>query len=218
MLPLLQILLLFLTTYLFFIGVSNPNPTKAADYVANEGFIGFFMVAIGPRFSKLLILTSTAYQILYLFGQVFSDNPTDDLLPMTFLTMIGYTLMLIGGLGRIWCYRTLGQFFTYEITIQDSHKLVQNGPYAYIRHPSYTSISMVTVGLFLVHRRIAYFFPDKAWVQMQFGVGGFCICCLILTALIARRVRHEERELQKKFGSEWIGYSATRKRFIPGLI
>lgn len=230
MLPLLQIVLLFVTTYLFFIGVSNPNATSADDYVANEGVIGFVMVAIGPRFSKLIILTSTIYQMIYLFAQIspkdsnnflFSFMPTidnDDLLPMNYLTIIGFTFMIIGGIGRIWCYRTLGNFFTYEITIRNSHKLIKTGPYAYVRHPSYTFVSMVTIGMFLVHRRIANLLPNNPWIQMQFGLGGFCICCLILTASIARRIGREEKELKKQFGSEWLKYASTRKRFIPGFI
>jgi protein-S-isoprenylcysteine O-methyltransferase Ste14 len=230
MLPVLQIVLLFITTYLFFLGVSNPNAASPKDYVANEGVIGFVMVAIGPRFSKLIILISTIYQMIYLFAQIspkhlsnflFSfitttDNP--DLLPINFLAIIGFALMIIGGLGRIWCYHTLGKFFTYEITIRNSHQLIKTGPYAYVRHPSYTFVSMVTIGMFLVHRRIANLLPNNPWIQMQFGPGGFCICCLILAASIARRVGREEKELKKQFGSEWLKYASTRKRFIPGLI
>ncbi|CAF4350854.1 unnamed protein product, partial [Rotaria sordida] len=32
---------------------------------------------------------------------------------------------------------TLGAFFTFELTIRSTHKLIKTGPYAYVRHPSY---------------------------------------------------------------------------------
>jgi len=42
----------------------------------------------------------------------------------------------------------LGQFFRFEASIQQDHKLIVSGPYAVVRHPSYTGLMMVFIGWF----------------------------------------------------------------------
>ena len=37
---------------------------------------------------------------------------------------------------RYQCYRILGKYFTYELPVRDGQKLVTEGPYGYVRHPS----------------------------------------------------------------------------------
>ena len=221
MLLVLHALLLLFTTVLFHIGITNPNPTAASDYVAKENTALRIAVSFGPKLGKLLIWLSTFYQVLYLCLQaVFpsSISMSTNLLAMTPMSMLGYMLMIVGGLGRIWCYRTLGPFFTYELTIRASHQLIKTGPYAYVRHPSYTFASLLTIGMFLVHQRLANFFPDSPWIQFQLGPVGFLTCCGILIAVLSTRVHREEIELETKFGEEWINYASKTKRFIPGLI
>jgi protein-S-isoprenylcysteine O-methyltransferase Ste14 len=220
--------LLLLTTLLFHIGTTNPNLSSTGDYVPHEGVGSRFVVFFGPKFGKLLIWIFTLYEVLYLYLQASSSASISTVfpqistsinpLPLTFISMLGYILMIVGGLGRIWCYRTLGVFFTYEITIRSSHKLIKTGPYAYVRHPSYTFIYILIIGMFLVHQRLGSFFPNRPWIQMQFGPFGFLICCLIVTVLFKRRVTREEKELTKTFGKEWTEYALKTKRFIPGVI
>jgi protein-S-isoprenylcysteine O-methyltransferase Ste14 len=126
--------------------------------------------------------------------------------------------MIVGGLGRIWCYKTLGPFFTFELTIRTSHKLIKTGPYAYVRHPSYTFASILVVGKLLVHQRLKNFFPNTTWVQTMFSPAGILTLNMILILLIKRRVIREEEELTKAFGKEWIQYASKTKRFIPKVI
>jgi len=126
--------------------------------------------------------------------------------------------MIVGGLGRIWCYKTLGRFFTYEITIRRSHKLIKTGPYAYVRHPSYTFVCFLVVGMLLVHQRFVNFFPNQKWAENMFSPGGILISCMIPILSLSRRVPREEEELKKTFGKEWIEYASKTRRFIPGII
>ena len=58
------------------------------------------------------------------------------------------TAAVSGGLLRIWAMRTLGRFFTFQVTIRDSHVLVETGPYQYLMHPSYTGLVMSLTGTF----------------------------------------------------------------------
>ena len=38
---------------------------------------------------------------------------------------------------RIWAILTLDQFFTFVVGIADDHRVVQHGPYRWLRHPGY---------------------------------------------------------------------------------
>jgi protein-S-isoprenylcysteine O-methyltransferase Ste14 len=228
MFPLLQLFLLTFSTLLFHIGITNPNLKSNSDYAPDEGFGSTFIVFFAPKLGKLLLWIPTLYQALYLYLQVFSPASIStffpqistmiNLLPFTSISALGYIFMIVGGLGRIWCYRTLGMFFTYELIIRSSHKLIKSGPYAYVRHPSYTFVYILVVGFFLVHQRLANFFPDKRWIQVLLGPVGFLTTFMMVVLLLQRRVRREEEELSKKFGKEWTEYASKTKRFIPGLI
>ncbi|KAF9320633.1 hypothetical protein BG003_005382 [Podila horticola] len=61
----------------------------------------------------------------------------------TVLSLSGYAL-------RKWSFVTLDRFFTYQLTIRSGHKLVQSGPYKYLRHPSYTGAMMTCFGSFML--------------------------------------------------------------------
>src|SRR3990170_1448076 len=39
---------------------------------------------------------------------------------------------------RMWCYQKLGKFFTFTIMVKKDHILIDDGPYKYLIHPSYT--------------------------------------------------------------------------------
>jgi protein-S-isoprenylcysteine O-methyltransferase Ste14 len=126
--------------------------------------------------------------------------------------------MIVGGLGRIWCYKTLGVFFTFRITIRNSHKLIKTGPYAYVRHPSYTFAFILVGGMLLVHQRLTNFFPNTTWVQTMFSIAGILTTFIIGMLFLQRRVTREEEELKKTFGKEWTQYASKTKRFIPKVI
>jgi protein-S-isoprenylcysteine O-methyltransferase Ste14 len=59
---------------------------------------------------------------------------------------------VIAGAGlRIWSILTLGRLFTFVVTIQSDHQLVERGPYRTLRHPSYTGglIALAGTGIAL---------------------------------------------------------------------
>jgi protein-S-isoprenylcysteine O-methyltransferase Ste14 len=58
-------------------------------------------------------------------------------------------MVYAGTLLRLWCDRTLGTLFTYELTIRPGHKLIMSGPYAIVRHPSYTTGVLLVAGMAL---------------------------------------------------------------------
>lgn len=52
--------------------------------------------------------------------------------------VVGVLSTVLGGILRKWCYDALGKLFTFERSIMPKHELITDGPYAWVRHPSYT--------------------------------------------------------------------------------
>ncbi|KAJ8482315.1 hypothetical protein ONZ51_g5434 [Trametes cubensis] len=65
--------------------------------------------------------------------------------PHLFL-LFGAALALWGAALRVACFRALGPLFTFELTISPTHRLVTDGPYAWVRHPSYAGVYAVLLG------------------------------------------------------------------------
>ena len=80
---------------------------------------------------------------------VFSGNPKN--IRMTKWVVIGTALATFGGYIRWACYSALGRLFTFEMSIRDDHRLVTDGPYAWVRHPGYTGVLSTFIGLGIWH-------------------------------------------------------------------
>lgn len=80
---------------------------------------------------------------------VFSGN-ADNIRPSP-LFFFGTFLAGLGGYIRYSCYRALGKFFTFEMSIRKGHQLITNGPYRVVRHPAYTGIIFSVTGLICWH-------------------------------------------------------------------
>src|SRR5262249_1254451 len=48
---------------------------------------------------------------------------------------------------RIWAIRELGRFFTVAVGIQQGHHVIQDGPYRFVRHPSYSGSLLALIGV-----------------------------------------------------------------------
>jgi hypothetical protein len=59
----------------------------------------------------------------------------------------GIVLMVIGIFVRQWSMFILGRFFTLTVSVQKNQKVVDYGPYRYIRHPSYLGLFMIMIGI-----------------------------------------------------------------------
>jgi len=112
---------------------------------------------------------------------------------------IGSALICIGVLLRIWSVITLGNYFRSTVMIQRGHRFINSGPYRFVRHPSYTALLIIVVGVGMVANNL------------------FAIIVMFLTAYwgVAQRVIVEESVMGEKFGKEYDGYRKCVKRFIP---
>jgi protein-S-isoprenylcysteine O-methyltransferase Ste14 len=115
---------------------------------------------------------------------------------------LGIILMLSGIFLRQWSIYVLGRFFSNVVGIQKDHKVVENGPYAYVRHPSYTGVLLILVGIGLA---------VQSW-------GATITLIAIFTVAYGYRIIVEEKALISKLGNDYINYSKRTKRIIPYVI
>jgi len=105
------------------------------------------------------------------------------------LDLIGIVLV-ISGWGRIHA--------SYWSKPEGERRLVTDGVYRYMRHPQYTGLLLITLGL-LVH-----------WATIP-----TLIMWPILVVLYYRLARREEQDMEREFGIEFTEYKAKVPMFIP---
>ena len=113
---------------------------------------------------------------------------------------LGVVLFAAGGALRIWPVFVLGQRFSGLVAIQPGHRLVTNGVYGSIRHPSYLGLLINSLGWSLAFRS---------------GVG-VMLTFLLIPPLLAR-INSEEDLLRVEFGDEYSAYCSHTWRLIPGI-
>ena len=136
--------------------------------------------------------------------------------------MVGWILLTTGALVRKACYREMGKHFTFEITIQKDHRLVTSGPYAIVRHPSYSALCMVAAGSILC------FFGTGSWLNECGALGSvfgraFALVwavdiLFVPLVMLFSRVKTEDGMLKSTFGKEWEEWAKrTPYAVIPGI-
>lgn len=108
----------------------------------------------------------------------------------------------LAGLGlRLWAMRTLGRFFTMPITLAEDHRIVQDGPYRWIRHPSYTGNFLAALGMSLIFGTLA----------------GILVTLVLCFGIYAYRIRVEEATLVSRFGPSYQTYRKATSRLLPKI-
>jgi len=105
----------------------------------------------------------------------------------------------------VWCMasavRTLGKQWAVAARLVESHKLITEGPYAYVRNPIYTGMLgiLIATGLAMEH-----------WIATAVAVIIFCVGLVI-------RMRIEEKLLHAAFGAEFDDYAKRVPAVLPGV-
>lgn len=117
----------------------------------------------------------------------------------TALFLLGVSLILLGVALRWYAIWTLGSYFTRDVAVSAEQKVVQNGPYRYIRHPAYsgTFLTMLGVGLAMTN-----------WASLV-----TLLMCVLLGHMY--RVSVEEKALVQTIGQPYVEYMHHTSRFIP---
>ena len=115
------------------------------------------------------------------------------------VTIAGIVVIVLGTALRWWAIFTLGRYFTMDVEVRSTQSVVQSGPYRFVRHPSYTAILILLLGVGMALAN---------WASLVVMLAGGLIGLLY-------RVRVEERALVEALGQPYRDYMRPTKRFIP---
>ncbi|MDP3879070.1 MAG: isoprenylcysteine carboxylmethyltransferase family protein [Dehalococcoidales bacterium] len=113
--------------------------------------------------------------------------------------LIGTSVVLAGAVLRWWAFWSLGKYFRTVLAIQDGQKVVDRGPYRFIRHPAYTGALLAFTGFGL-------------------GLGIWAGLAVILALSFLgyhRRIKLEEQLMITCFQAEYLRFMEKTKKLIP---
>jgi protein-S-isoprenylcysteine O-methyltransferase Ste14 len=97
-----------------------------------------------------------------------------------------------------WSGFALGRLYSGDVTLQENHHLVTDGPYRCIRHPRYSGGILLGFGLSLIF---------NSWIGL--------LTSGIFIGIVFIRIKDEESLMLESFGQEWEGYCEHTWRLIP---
>jgi protein-S-isoprenylcysteine O-methyltransferase Ste14 len=149
------------------------------------------------KFSILFIFLASSLSVV--FAEIeWAYLP--NLLPVPYIPEFVGLVMILAGLGiRLWAIFTLGKHFTATARLNKEHELIQTGPYAFVRHPSYTGAFLCIVG-------VSVFLN---------AVGAAIISVILMLTAYYVRIKSEEAMLVSFFGERYTIYASKRKKLIP---
>lgn len=154
----------------------------------------FFLLIVNPLTAILLI----AYRLPTIDPTHITINKAWILIVVEILGLIMY---ITGYLLMAWALISLGR--NYQLggsAPKPTDQMVVSGPYRYIRHPMYTSVLCISLGLALL-------------VQSFIAVFVFCIYLGLILVLIPI----EEMELQRAYPDQYLAYQKEVKTLVPFL-
>ena len=115
-----------------------------------------------------------------------------------FSDSVGVAICALGLIVAIGSRNALGAEWSRDVELKQSHKLVQRGPYRFMRHPIYTGHLLMGLGTAIASGLLV------AFAALALFVAGFWI-----------KLNQEERLLLRSFPDEYPAYKARVKALIP---
>jgi len=112
----------------------------------------------------------------------------------------GVGICVLGLLVAIWSRKVLGAEWSRDVELKQGHKLVERGPYKFMRHPIYTGHLLMGLGTAIASGLLVGF------AGLASFAGGFWI-----------KLNQEERLLLRAFPGQYPAYKARVKALIPYL-
>ncbi len=94
----------------------------------------------------------------------------------------------------------LGRYWSGTVALKQDHKLIQNGPYRFVRHPLYSGLILAVFG-----------------TACAFGVWHRLLGAGLLFACFLRRAFKEDRLMQSRFGAEFDAWRRRTGQIVPGI-
>jgi protein-S-isoprenylcysteine O-methyltransferase len=117
------------------------------------------------------------------------------------MRFLGVALFAGGLLLRWYAIVYLGRFFTVDVSVAADHRVVDTGPYRWIRHPSYSGALAAFLGLGICSENYCSLF----------------ILVVPVTLAFLRRIGIEEAVLREALGTSYAAYAGRTKRLIPWI-
>jgi protein-S-isoprenylcysteine O-methyltransferase Ste14 len=115
------------------------------------------------------------------------------------LSSVGLVAYMTGIVGRNKAIKALGKYWSTYIEIKNGQRIVQDGPYKYIRHPGYLSLIIESLSAPIILNAF----------YTLIGVILIYIPVILVTAKL------EDIEMQKKIGEKFIDYKEKTGAFLP---
>ncbi|KAI0685345.1 hypothetical protein BC835DRAFT_1310042 [Cytidiella melzeri] len=153
-------------------------------------------------------------------------------------SVIALSILVFSTILRLHCYARLARIFTYELCLRDDHRLIQDGPYGVVRHPSYAGLYGLVIGNAVINfGRGGWWSAFLASGTLRFGgdmANNFAgatvaVGCAVVGALnilyllplpysLAKRCEAEDNVLKSHFGEEWKQWTTkVPYRLVPGV-
>jgi protein-S-isoprenylcysteine O-methyltransferase Ste14 len=154
----------------------------------------FFLLVVNPLAAVLLITRR--------METVDPTHLTGIGLPLlTVLEMVGLAIYVSGFFLMAWALITLRRNYQLGGSAPRSEdQMVVNGPYRLIRHPMYSAVLYISLGLACLLQSWAF----------------FAVFCVYL-ALILPLISMEEKGLRKAYGEKYVEYQQRTKKLIPDV-
>jgi protein-S-isoprenylcysteine O-methyltransferase Ste14 len=145
-------------------------------------------------------LTSASVAVSFLVAYFFALSGIT-LMPSWFF-YLGIVIIILGIIVRQWSIAVLGRFFSPTIGVQEGQRVVETGPYRLVRHPSYTGVLLILVGVGLAFQSLA----------------AILVILLMFSVAYGHRINEEEEVLVSELGEEYVKYMKRTKRLIPYIL
>lgn len=114
------------------------------------------------------------------------------------LRWMGVSLGIISLLLFIWAQHILGKYYSPQLEIKESHSLVTNGPYRWIRHPMYSAYFLFLIAIAIVPANLLIAVINSIWLARLYA-----------------RIGREEQMMMDQFGDEYRTYMQNTGRLYP---
>ena len=182
----LLLLLIFIVSYYSYFMIKNPSTLETREKLSSSFKDKITLFLIGVFFISLLVIPALDYQFQW--------------------SQLPLSIKIIGNLGLILSYIIIflvmkeNPFASKGLTIHEDQTVITTGPYAVVRHPMYTSLSLMFLS-----------------IPSALGSLITLIPAIISTFLLVTRISNEEKMLLKEF-KEYNEYiQMVRYRLIPRI-
>ena len=154
------------------------------------------------RWDRLLVMVFILPTILATLIVAALDDGRYHWLPVPWwVCVLGYALLIIGMVGVTWA-ESVNKFFEPTVRIQTDrgHEVIDNGPYAIVRHPGYVFICILIVGISLA--------LGSLWALIPAVLS--CLLLVVRTVL-------EDRMLLTELPGYMDYAQRVRYRLVPGV-